>query len=154
MGLVASWGSGWQAAEEIAQDAFAEAWVGRERFAGDEQDSGAVGAWLRGIAFNMHRAQQRDARRRKAATLEERDVPHETAEHDPRRAALAAAFRKLRAPHQTVLRMHYLEETSAQGVAALLGLTNKAVEGRLYQARIALRAELERITDKQEQEAR
>ena len=37
------------------------------------------------------------------------------------------------------LRMHYLEASSSREVAALLGVTPKAVEGRLYQARKALR---------------
>jgi RNA polymerase sigma-70 factor (ECF subfamily) len=40
--------------------------------------------------------------------------------------------------------MHYLEETTVNEVAALLSITPKAVEGRLYQARRTLRRVLER----------
>ncbi len=144
MGLLASWGSDWRAAEELAQDTFAEAWVSQARFAGSFSDLGAVGAWLRGIAFNLHRTARRKAQRAGAKDLEDYEPQAREAELDPRRAALADAFRKLSSPHQTVLRMHYLEETSAKEVAALLGLTAKAVESRLYQARKALRSELDK----------
>ena len=52
------------------------------------------------------------------------------------------AFARLSLAHQTVLRVYYLEETGAREVAALLGITPKAVEDRLYQARRALRERL------------
>ena len=39
--------------------------------------------------------------------------------------------------------MHYLEQTSVKQVAALLSTRPKTVEGRLYQARRALRRILE-----------
>lgn len=153
IGLLASWGGDWQAAEELAQDTFAEAWVGQARFSGSLDDDGAVGAWLRGIAFNLHRTGRRAEQRRPTLSLEGHDAPSEVQEPDLRHDALADGFRQLSAPHQTVLRMHYLEETPTKGVAALLGMTSKAVEGRLYQARIALRAELERAEARQQQEA-
>ncbi len=41
--------------------------------------------------------------------------------------------------------MFYLDEASTREVAALLFLSEKAVEGRLYQARRALRELAERI---------
>ena len=44
--------------------------------------------------------------------------------------------------HRVVLYLFYLEESSAREVAALLGITEKAVEGRLHKARAALRARL------------
>jgi len=142
IGLLASWGADWRAAEELAQDAFAEAWVGRERFVGRSEDTSAVGAWLRGIAWNLHCAAQRAGERR-AHPLDPSESAPEI-EADERRALLASAFVELDAPHQAILRMHYLEETGTREVAALLGLTPKAVEGRLYQARKALRQIVER----------
>lgn len=138
IGLLASWGADWRAAEELAQDTFAEAWVGRERFRGDPHELEAVGPWLRGIAFHLFRAEGRGAERRDALALSP-DAPATEDEGDERREALRAAFARLSGAHQTVLRMHYLEETSAREVAALLGLTPKAVEDRLYQARRTLR---------------
>jgi RNA polymerase sigma-70 factor, ECF subfamily len=142
IGLLASWGADWRAAEELAQDAFAEAWVVRERFVGEPEDTSAVGAWLRGIAWNLHCAANRAGERRAGSLDPETSAPE--IEADERRALLAAAFVELDAPHQAILRMHYLEETGTREVAALLGLTLKAVEGRLYQARKALREIVER----------
>jgi hypothetical protein len=43
IGLLASWGRDWRAAEELAQDTFAEAWVSRGRFVGDFSDTRAYG---------------------------------------------------------------------------------------------------------------
>lgn len=145
IGLLASWGADWRAAEELAQETFAEAWLARARFRADPSDLPAVGAWLRGIAFRLACAAQRrsDGRTRPLAAepvAPESDAP----EDDEKRALLAAAFARLSSQHQTVLRMHYLEETSAREVAALLGLSPKAVEDRLYQARKELRARVER----------
>ena len=53
--------------------------------------------------------------------------------------ALRAAFRELSSEQQGILRMHYLEVTTAREVASLLGITQKAVEQRLARARRALR---------------
>jgi RNA polymerase sigma-70 factor (ECF subfamily) len=143
VGLLASWGRDWRAAEELAQDCFAQAWLSRERFVGNPNSLLAVGAWLRGIAFRLHAAGQRREAARPAESLENEPAAP-VSEQDERREVLARAFAKLTAPQQTVLRMHYLEESSAAEVAALLGLSAKAVEGRLYQARRALREIVER----------
>lgn len=63
-------------------------------------------------------------------------------ETDERHEQLAAAFERLKPEHQSLLRMYYLEETTSTEVAALLGLTAKAVEARLYQARKSLRVKV------------
>jgi len=120
VGLLASWGLDWRAAEEIAQDAFAEAWVGRARFTAEPGDLDAVGAWLRGIAFNLWRADQRQRDRRGAKPIDAPAAAQLAApssepfdEHGERRAVLVEAFADLSETFQTVLRMHYLEESSA-----------------------------------------
>ena len=61
VGLLGARGASPADAVELAQDAFSEAYLGRERFEGSWEDDGAVGAWLRGIALNLLRA---GARRR------------------------------------------------------------------------------------------
>ena len=140
VGLLASWGADWRTAEDLAMDTFAEAWLGRARLRGDPTDLAAVGAWLRGIAQNLLRSYQRGLTR--VATLDDRtanEVPEPSNEPDARQLALRHAFTQLRIEHQEVLRMHYLEETTARNVAALLGVSQKTVEMRLYQARRALR---------------
>lgn len=153
VGLLASWGSDWGAAEELAQDTFAEAWLSRARFAADPGDLGAAGAWLRGIAFRLHQSALRKRQRQPTLPLPE-EQPAPTRAVDERKERLAAAFTELSASHQTILRMHYLERTSTLEVAALLGLTPKAVERRLYQARRALRAAVARTAPHGAQELR
>lgn len=149
VGLVASWTGDWREAEEVAQDTFAEAWLGRERFAGDAGDLGAAGAWLRGIAFRVHAARARKGGRLRLVppggegSPLDRPAPEADPE-DPRLGALRAAFGELGEEHRTVLRMHYLERTSTREVAALLGRTEKAVEHLLRRARRALHGLAER----------
>jgi len=53
--------------------------------------------------------------------------------------ALRQSIAALPAKQREVVLMHYLEETSVNEVAALLSVSAKAVEGRLYQARQTLR---------------
>lgn len=154
VGLLASWGSDWRSAEELAQDSFAEAWMGRERFRGSADDLKAVGAWLRGIAYNLHNAALRKRERTPRLAVDADQPAPEAEPEDERRARLTAAFARLSAPHQTILRMHYLEATGTREVAALLGLTPKAVEGRLRQARKALRSKLEHQPRPDAEEAR
>lgn len=144
IGLFASWGNDWRAAEELAADTFAEAWVGRARFAATPSDLAAAGAWLRGIASHLQRSQARRASVRRAQELDgEHLAAPPIADTDQRRELLVDAFAELVPSQQMILRMHYLEETSAREVAALLDLTPKAVEDRLYQARRALREKVE-----------
>ncbi|MCA8952236.1 MAG: sigma-70 family RNA polymerase sigma factor [Planctomycetes bacterium] len=143
-GLLASGGASWHEAEELAMDTFAEAWLGRDRLRGDAQDSAVVGPWLRGIARNLEHS-----RRRRAAVHRFEPLPPElaapSAETDERLEALRIAFGELRPEHQTVLRMFYLDAASTKEVAALLDVTPKAIESRLFQARRALRVAADRV---------
>ncbi|MGB7326898.1 MAG: sigma-70 family RNA polymerase sigma factor, partial [Rubripirellula sp.] len=76
-----------------------------------------------------------------ATTLEQ--TAGETAEANPandqRLFELRIAIDQLPTKQRQVILMHYLDETSIRDVAALLSVTPKTVEGRLYQARRALR---------------
>lgn len=149
-GLLAGWGAGWAEASELAQDALVEAWLGRERLRGELADASAAGPWLRGIARNLWRARQRQRRREAprepGAALELADTGGSiaTSGHDQERLErLRAELARLPEALRVVLYMHYLEETGVREVAGLLGVTPKAVESRLYQARRELRRRLE-----------
>lgn len=148
VGLLASWGANWSDAEDLAQDTFCEAWLSIDRFKGSKKDSRVVGPWLRGIAANLHRSKRRKMQKLRQVTLAdgpELAAPFAAEGEDGRLVALRAAFALLRTDHQTVLRMFYLDEASTREVAALLFLSEKAVEGRLYQARRALRESAARL---------
>ncbi|MEM7164390.1 MAG: sigma-70 family RNA polymerase sigma factor [Planctomycetota bacterium] len=144
-GLLASWGSPWYDAEELAQESLADAWLLRERCRADLTDQEEFGKWLRGIARNRYRNWAR-ARRNRARILPlgDRDVADpkaggdSSASHDALRRAIQRLPKKLR----QVVVMHYLDEASLEAVAGLLGLSKRAVEGRLYRARRELKSHL------------
>jgi len=143
VGLLAAWGARWNEAIELAQDSFAEAWIGRARLRGALADDGVVGPWLRGIAWNLLRAARRRARQRSAPLPHAAEIAQESPEEeDPRAAALRVELDRLPPKERTALYMHYLEETSVREVAALLGVTTRTVEGRLYRGRRLLRERL------------
>lgn len=138
IGLIHSFGAPWGDAEELAQDTFAEAYLARERFRGDFAAVDQVGAWLRGIAFNVFSHWARRSRRRNevlAESLPDRAAPGVSDAVD----AVRAAIDRLPGPLRAVITMHYLHESKVRDVAALLGVSEKTVESRLYQARRRLR---------------
>lgn len=145
IGLVASWGVPWADAVEIAQDSFADAWLKREMCRGDWRDPDVFARWLRGVAQNRYRNWSRSRRRRRlwliSLPLDELESASGAAELEKpseQLEALRRAIDRLPTKQRQVVLMHYLEETSVKEVATLLGISAKAVEGRLYQARRSL----------------
>ena len=144
VGLIASWGAPWADAVEIAQDSFSEAWLNREACRGDWSEPETFGRWLRGVALNQYRNWARARWRRQSrwkpltpqALEQASSEPLESTEHFE---ALRKAIQQLPGKQKQVVLMHYLEESSVKEVAALLGVSVKTVEGRLYQARRSLR---------------
>ena len=141
IGLLHAWGAQPADAVEIAQDVFAEAYVGRDRFRGSWENDGEVGAWLRGIAMNLHRSRSRKVGR--TEPLGEREFEQPREEPEPEAASeVRAAIDRLRGQWKTVLLMYYVEKSGLAEIAALLGITERAVEGRLHRARNELKARL------------
>ena len=140
-GLLVSWGASWRDAAELAQDVFAESFTAFARFRGDPDDEGAVGAWLRGIAFRLFSEWQR-RRRRAGRPLEESPEPavDESSEvSEDRRRVVRAAIERLPRKFRTVIWMRYLDASPVRRVAALLGETEKTIERRLAKARQELK---------------
>ena len=151
IGLIASWGVPFGDAVEIALDSFSEAWLKREACRGNWQDPEVFGRWLRGVARNRYRNWARGRWRHglrfvtlSPAALDQvaAATDHEPSEH---LEALRRAIARLPGKQRQIVLMHYLEETRVKRVAALLSVSEKTVEGRLYQARRTLR----RLLDKQ-----
>lgn len=149
LGLIASWGAPWVDATEIAQDSFAEAYLNRESCRGDWEDPEVFGRWLRGVARNQYRNWARSRRRRREciATVESAVLEHGAAATgltaSDQVEKLRSAIDRLPTRQRQVVLMHYLEETSVKDVASLLSTSPKTIEGRLYQARKALRRMLD-----------
>jgi RNA polymerase sigma-70 factor (ECF subfamily) len=144
IGLIASWGAPWGEAVELAEESFAEAWLQRESCRNNWREADVFGRWLRGVAWNQYRnwARQRRRQRRtpsvESAVLDELSAATEEPAGENLQALRDAIDRLPNRLRQVVL-MHYIEESSMRDVAALLSLTVKTVEGRLYQARRELR---------------
>jgi len=149
VGLIASWGAPWGDAKELAQDSFAEAYMNRESCRGNWEDPEVFGAWLRGVARNQHRnwVRSRKRRRKHVAIVEPAVLDGIAAPSGPepplQLERLRTAIFRLPTKQRQVVLMHYLEETSIKEVATLLSINPKTVEGRLYQARRALRRMLD-----------
>jgi len=148
VGLVISWGVPAADAVEIAQDSLADAYLSRDSCRGDVTDPKVFGAWLRGIAKNKFRNWTRSrVRHERLAKTVSNDMLEEVADEakvvDSRLVQLRSEIERLPMKHKQVVMMHYLDETSVSDVAALLSITPKAVEGRLYQARKTLRKRMD-----------
>ena len=139
-------------AEELCQDTFVRAFSALPRY----QNEDRFAAWLFRIARNRCHDYHRSRSRREA----ERTRSLERGEHEPLvspvpgpdekisgredlaklRRAIAALPERLR----EVLVLCGLEEMSHEECAVLLGCSRRAVEGRLYRARLELADALER----------
>jgi RNA polymerase sigma-70 factor (ECF subfamily) len=140
-GLIASWGASPSDAIDLCMDTFAECYLSRGSFRGDWNELASTGAWLRGIAYNLFRNHRRTGLR-PVESLGERDIAQETPDPTGPEASQAervrAAMDRLPGEQRTVLYMRYIENNPASEMAALLGVSERAVEGRLYRARKAL----------------
>lgn len=115
--------------------------------------------WLRGIAKNLIREDWRKravARRRVPAVdpavareLAERiaveDLPDQYLQRQEVRGQLILAITELGTIDQEVIVRHYFQGESQASLANRLGITERAVEGRLYRARGALRQKLKNL---------
>lgn len=153
IGLLAAWGASAAEARELAEDAFAQAWLSRARLDGDPLDERRVGAWLRGIARNLWLAARRERERRAAAPAEaaESSAAAVAGEQDERLEALHGALDELEPELREALYVRYVEESSLAVVAALLGVSERAAEGRLYRGRQLLKERIERSTRREVQ---
>ena len=147
VGLLGARGASPADAVELSMDTFSEAYLGRERFEGSWEDDGAVGAWLRGIALNLMRARER--RRsggHRLALVSDHDALDRRAadtQTDPEAGPVLAAVGRLQESWREVLMMRYVEGSGLAEIGALLGIGERAVEGRLRRARTELRRLLE-----------
>lgn len=131
--------------EECVSEAVMRVWDRIEQF---DPSRGSWTAWLTALTRN---AALDKARKNKRFDTQE-DISRETPSKEPtpeelmmkkeREAALMAALRKLSAGERTLFyRKYYYLQSTAQ-IAAELGMTERAVEGRLYRLKKRLRNSL------------
>lgn len=124
-------------AEDCVQEAALRAW---ERIDSFDEKKGSFKAWLTAIARNAALDRARKRKRAEAGELEE-SIPDTapTAEElvikKERRQALLSALEGLHAWEKELFyRKYYYMQPTAQ-IAAELGMTERAVEGRLYRVK-------------------
>lgn len=132
-----------------ALDLVQETFLSAHRALGRYDPAHKMRSWLAAIALNKCRdwGRRRAVRRlfRLARPLEDagevaHDAPGQDVETDARRrmAQVARAIASLPANQREVLTLRTIEGLSQAEVAALLGISTKAVETRLYRARARL----------------
>lgn len=141
----------------VADDLMQQLWLSAQRT--ENVPAAELEFWLRGIAKNLLRTHWRKIARRPAhvpiadqslasaladrlatealpsADLERREV------HDQLMLAITA----LPAEQQELIIEHYFAQRSQKEIAAALGTSERAIEGRLYRARVALRESLSHL---------
>jgi RNA polymerase sigma-70 factor (ECF subfamily) len=145
-----------EAAKDLVQETFLNAYRGFKNFRGDAQ----ISTWLYTIAS---RACLRMRRRRKGAPERELSLdefiptsdgefrlqipveglsPEDALQNKQLREALDTAIGKLPKQYKMVLVLRDMEGLSAKEVGAIMGLNERAVKSRLHRARLFVRREL------------
>lgn len=145
-----------EAAKDLVQETFLNAYRGFKKFRGDAQ----ISTWLYTIAS---RACLRMRRRRKGAPERELSLdefiptseggfrlqipvdglsPEDALQNKELRQALDAAIDKLPKKYKMVLVLRDMEGLSAKEVGTIMGLNERAVKSRLHRARLFVRREL------------
>jgi RNA polymerase sigma-70 factor (ECF subfamily) len=145
-----------EAAKDLVQETFLNAYRGYDRFRGDAQ----VSTWLYAIASH---ACQRMRRKRKGEPERELSLeefvptsegefalqipmeglsPQEALENKELRHILDRAIAKLPRKYRMVLVLRDMEGLTAKEVGGILGLNERAIKSRLHRARLFVRKEL------------
>ncbi len=137
-------------AEELAQETFVRVWQQREKFRGGAE----FRPWVFAIAVNLARNRLRWWRRRPTVELQEWSAAEGAGTEEPREegagaleraeraAAVQAAIADLPLELREAIVLFEYEQLSQAEIAAIVGVTSKAVETRIYRAREKLRAAL------------
>lgn len=128
-------------AEDLAHDAFVEAYLKLEQL----RDLEKFGSWIRTLALNLCRMWHRRRKRDQEGMSAARSVLEESGQAIP--AEIADGLSRLSAPHRMVLLLHYWEGLSYEETAAFLDVPVGTVMSRLYRARNALRKVVEEMAE-------
>lgn len=133
-------------AEEVAQEAFVEAWRKLPRL----RDPARVGSWIAGIARNLARRWERHTARRRRREASAMQVPQDvvptpldcTLDRETQ-ALVRDALARIPEAYRETLVLYYVDGRSVAEVASGLGISEDLVKQRLSRGRRALRSSLE-----------
>jgi RNA polymerase sigma-70 factor (ECF subfamily) len=137
---------------ELAEDTVQEAFM---RAVSSWQEKGLPDvplAWLKTVARNLLISHFRKLRPEQlTGSLPDLEDEHWSPEKSNGVLALSCGMARLKQSHALLLEAFYFDEMSVREIAQDLGLSERAVEGRLRRARLKLRRQLDRlITDRGE----
>lgn len=124
-------------AQDVAQEAFIQAWRSLARFRGDSSFS----TWMHRIAVNRglnHIAARRSDRELSPELTDVRTDPAEIVERSAQLAILTREILALSPDQRAALVLRELQGLSYEEVAQTLGVSLAAVKGRIHRARLAL----------------
>ena len=131
------------AADDVVQEVFIRAWKYRS---GYRPEQSSAPAWLVGIARNCivdaARTAGREAERRQASAVEEREPGHEEADLLVDRLVVRAEVERLGPPRSTILALAFYDELTHQQIAERLDLPLGTVKSHLRRRLINLRTRL------------
>lgn len=144
----------------LADDLMQQLWLAALS-AANRVSASELEPWLRGVARNLVRGHWRRQLQRPghvpipdadfaaelSRRLVEEDIPEDVLARRETRDQLMLAITALDADAQEVILARYFDERTHAQLAQTFGVSERAIEGRLYRARQALRATLERLDD-------
>jgi RNA polymerase sigma-70 factor (ECF subfamily) len=139
------------ASEEDAWDVLQQTWMAVLKGIRSLDNPQRLPTWLYRIARSKAIGHWRGHYRKQARIEENRDLTELAAseEADPfgDAAQVHHALSRISLDHREVLTLHFLEDLSLDQMAEVLGIPSGTVKSRLYYAKRALRAVLERQED-------
>ena len=142
----------------VADDLLQQLWlqVNRDGQAARHVPDEELEYWLKAVVRNLLRARWRKQQQRSAAgvqaderltreladRLETEELPPDILQHREVHAQLLHALTDLSSQDQALIIGQYFQERRQEELARELGISVRAVEGRLYRARLALRQKL------------
>ncbi len=134
-------------AEDIAQEAFIKAFFSMNQL----ESAYAFTAWLSRIVYNLcqDRIKQREKQRRviREWIHEQRDrISHSGNQIEQKQVQLdlKRALQRLTLEHRTILVLREIQGLSYREISEIIGVPEGTVKSRIHNARLSLRAELEK----------
>lgn len=140
---------------ELASDALQDAWLAIARGLQRLQDPTRFPGWAHLIVGNKCRDAIRKLQRRRRLKNDVAQEPRsesvpaavESAQVDPRLAALRSAMADLPDDRRTLLSLFYLEQMSVEQIAVAMDLPAGTVKSRLFYSRRKLRDAIDSLTE-------
>ena len=129
--------------EDAAWDVLQEAWIAIADRLHKLDEPKRFRAWAFTIVRRRAFDRARDDERRRTSPLEESAT--EEREESSEVALLRRALSRLAESKRMLLDLHYVQRMELRDIASILGIPEGTVKSRLHQARLQLRAVIERI---------